>query len=389
MSDTLAAPLSDTPAAPLSDTLAAARLARLRETLASAPFDAYLATASENVHYATGYRAVGASIWRTHQMAALVTGDDLWLVCPAADTAPAVDAGVPADRIVGFGTFYFEGAEGTPLDGMAGRHASFDEALAVALRTLPPGTRVGSDAAHADFVDASAWALGVRSRKLPGEVDLLRFAARATEDAIHRGIDRAGAGSTERDIAAVIAASMAGAGLEPKFVVVTSGERSALADAYPTDRPWNPGELLRFDVGGIYHGYWSDLGRTAVLGEPDAQQAELYEAVLAAEDEQLALIAPGVPASRVFDVAIERVRDAGVRYRRHHAGHCIGLSPYEPPIVSPGVETLLEQDMTMCVEPPYYRLGWGGMMVEDTIVVTADGCERLSVSDRSLRVVEA
>jgi Xaa-Pro aminopeptidase len=368
----------------MTEILAAARLARLREALASAPFDAYLARAGENVHYATGYRAMGASVWRTHQMAALVTGDDLWLVCPAADTAPAVDAGVPADRIVPFGTFYFEGAEGTPLDGVAGRHASFDEALAVALRRLPPGTRVGRDDA-----DASAWALGVRSRKLPGEVDLLRTAARATEDAIHTGIDQARAGSTEREIAAVIAASMAAAGLEPRFVVVTAGVRSALADAYPTERPWKPGELLRFDVGGIYHGYWSDLGRTAVLGEPDAEQAGLYEAVLAAEEEQLALIAPGVPANRVFDVAIERVRGAGVQYRRHHAGHCIGLSSYEPPIVSPGVETLLEQDMTMCIEPPYYRLGWGGMMVEDTIVVTADGCERLSVSDRSLRVVEA
>ncbi|GAA1789220.1 aminopeptidase P family protein [Planosporangium flavigriseum] len=366
----------------MPDALAVARLARLREALAAAPFDAYLATASDNVHYATGYRSVGASVWPTHRMAALITGDDLWLVCPVADSAPAVDAGVPADRIIGFGTFYFEGAEGTPLDGMAGRYPRFDEALAVALSRLPAGARVGRD-------DADALMVGVRSVKLPGEVELLRYAARATETAIHTAIDSARAGSTEREIAAVVSASMAAAGLEPRFVVVTSGERSALADAYPTDRPWNPGELLRFDVGGTYHGYWSDLGRTAVLGEPDAEQAALYEAVLAAEDEQLALIRPGVPANRVFDVAIERVRGAGVRYRRHHAGHCIGLLLYEPPIISPGEEAPLEEGMTMCIEPPYYRLGWGGMMVEDTIVVTADGCDLLSVSDRSLRVVEA
>jgi Xaa-Pro aminopeptidase len=366
----------------LSLGLAAARLARLREALAAAPFDAFLATASENVHYATGYRAVGSSIWRSHQMAALITGDDLWLVAPAADSAPAVDAGVAADRIVPYGTFYFEGAEGTPLDGMAGRHARFDDALAVALRSLPAGARVGYD-------DASDWMFGVRARKLPGEVGLLRTAARITEDAIDAAIAQARPGSTERDIAAVVTASMAVAGMEPKFVVVTAGERSALADAYPTDRPWKPGELLRFDVGGTYHGYWSDLGRTAVLGEPGAEQAALYEAVLAAEEAQLALIAPGVPAQRVFDVAIERVRAGGVRYRRHHAGHCIGLSPYEPPIIAADVATPLEEGMTMCIEPPYYRLGWGGMMVEDTVVVTAGGCERLSESDRSLRVVAA
>jgi Xaa-Pro aminopeptidase len=384
----------------VAEHLSAARLGRLREALAAAPFDAFLATASENVHYATGYRAVGSAVWRNHQMAALVTGDDVWLVAPVADSAPAVDAGVPADRIVPFGTFYFEGTEGTPLDGMAGRHAGYADALAAALRVLPAGTRLGvdhsglgADAAAAlppGAVDASEWILRVRARKLPGEVELLRTAARITEDAIDAALAEAKPGSTERQIAATLAAAMAAAGMQPKFVVVTSGPRSALADAYPTDRQWRHGELLRFDVGGTYEGYWSDLGRTAVLGEPDAEQAAVYAAVLAAEEEQLALIAPGVPAHRVFDVAVDRVRAGGVNpYRRHHAGHCIGLSPYEPPIIAPGVSTPLEPGMTMCIEPPYYRLGWGGMMVEDTVVVTPDGCERLSVSDRGLRVVPA
>ena len=251
----------------MPDQLAAARLRRLREALADAPFDAFLATASENVQYATGYRAVGAAVWRTHRMAALVTGDDVWLVAPVADSAPAVDAGVPADRIVPFGTFYFEGAEGTPLDGMAGRHAGYAEALVAALRVLPAGTRLGVDGLDADaaaalpagVVDAAEWIMRVRAQKLPGEIELLRTAARITEDAIDAALAEARPGSTERQIAATVAAAMAAGGMLPKFVVATTGPRSALADAYPTDRPWRHGELLRFDVGGTYEG----TGRTS------------------------------------------------------------------------------------------------------------------------------
>src|SRR5690606_18514922 len=122
-------------------------------------------------------------------------------------------------------------------------------------------------------------------------------------------------------------------GVMPRFVVVTAGERAALADAFATDRPLRAGDLVRFDVGGVLDGYWSDIGRTAVVGEPDPLQRRFYDAIEAGEAEQLARIRPGLRAGEVFDLAVREVERRGLfPYRRHHCGHGIGLDVYEPPI---------------------------------------------------------
>ncbi|MFI6456376.1 M24 family metallopeptidase [Streptosporangium amethystogenes] len=381
--------------------LASERVTRLREALAEAPFDAVVLTTPESVLYATGYRSVAGALFRAHRMAAVVTGDDCWLVCPAADTAPAVDGGVPEDRMVPFGRFYFESSGPTPLTAAADRHPDLYAALATAIRAAGAGLRYGVEGLDGDpalreaagdpaAADATGWASRVRGVKLPGEVALLRHAARLAEAGVHAALEIAVEGVTERELAQAVAATMVAGGAEPRFVVATTGPRSALADAHPTDRRWRPGELARFDIGCLYAGYWSDIGRTAVLGAPDARQAGHYAAILAGLDEQVALTRPGVTASEVFDVAMRTVRRQGVTpYRRQHCGHGIGLAVYEPPIVSPGVETALEPGMTFCFETPYYNLGWGGMMVEDTLVVTGDGAELFTRSPRELTVVPA
>ena len=227
-----------------------------------------------------------------------------------------------------------------------------------------------------------------RARKLPGEVERLRRAARLAETGIDAALAVARVGVTERELARVVASVMLDGGGRPGFVVVTSGERSALGDAEPTDRQVEVGDLIRFDVGCTVDGYWSDMARTAVMGEPDELQASRYAALLAGEQAQLDHARPGVTAAELFEIAVETVEGAGLApYRRHHCGHGIGSDVYELPIVAPGHDVPLEPGMTFCLETPYYELGWGGMMVEDTIVVTDDGCEQFTISDRSLRVV--
>jgi Xaa-Pro aminopeptidase len=126
------------------------------------------------------------------------------------------------------------------------------------------------------------------------------------------------------------------------------------------------------------------------VGEASPTQKRLYDAIFAGEEEQLQRIRPGMAASEVFDIAITEVERHGLfPYRRHHCGHGIGLDVYEPPIVAPGVSQEIEAGMVFCLETPYYEIGWGGMMVEDTIVVTEDGHRMFNVSDRSLRVIPA
>jgi Xaa-Pro aminopeptidase len=183
---------------------------------------------------------------------------------------------------------------------------------------------------------------------------------------------------------------MAAAGAEPRFVVATTGPRSAFADVYPSDQAIVPGDLVRFDVGCVVDGYWSDIGRTAVVGEPDSLQAKRYAAILEGEEQQLAAIRPGVSARSIFELALDVVEANGVSpYRRQHCGHGIGLDVYEPPIINRATDALLEEGMTFCLETPYYVLGWGGMMVEDTIVLTADGHRRFTVTDRGMRIIAA
>src|SRR5690606_2044931 len=139
---------------------------------------------------------------------------------------------------------------------------------------------------------------------------------------------------------------------------------SAFSDAYATDRRLAVGDLVRFDVGCTLEGYWSDIGRTAIVGEADALQRSRYEAILAGEQAQLDAARPGLTAAQLFNLAVETVERHGLTpYRRHHCGHGIGLDVYERPIVSAAADQPLETGMTLCVETPYYELGWGGMMV--------------------------
>ena len=141
-----------------------------------------------------------------------------------------------------------------------------------------------------------------------------------------------------------------------------------------TDRAWRLGEPARFDIGCTVDGYWADIVRTAVLG---------------GEDERFRLARPGLTAAEVFATAVGTVERGGITpYRRRHCGHGIGQSVYEAPIISPGVAPLAAR-MTFCFETPYCEVGWGGMMVEDLVLITDRGLRVLTDADRSLRVVRA
>ena len=374
---------------------------KLRAALDDAPYD-WLALGSDpHIGYSTGYRSVAGDLFDAHRMLALLSVDRTVLVGGASDGAAALEGGISADDYVPFGTFYFESVGGDAAESqLAGRHASFDDAVVDAISGAGIAGRVGLDTGAADLAptlsatgaelfDATDWMYELRAVKLPGEVERLRIGARLAEQGIDAAIDAAGAGVSEIDLANAVATTMAAGGGTPRFTVVTSGPRSALSDARPQERTLRPGDLLRFDVGCTVDGYWSDIGRTAVVGEPDDLQAARYAAILAGEEAQLQAVRPGISAEHLFEVAVKAVEASGLEpYRRHHCGHAIGLEVYERPVVAPGWPTTLEPGMVFCVETPYYEIGWGGMMVEDALVVTTDGAEVLTVSDRSLRVIE-
>jgi len=372
----------------------------LREALDDSRYDWLALGSPAHVTYATGYRSVAGDLFRTHRMLVFMSSDQTVLVGGASDGAAVLESAF-VDDYVPFGTFYFEsGGRPAPESILSGRNSSFEEAITEAAERVGLTGRVGIDSGGVqniasiqrdgvEIVDVTDWLQELRSVKSPVEVTKIREAVRLAEAGIDAAIAMAGVGVTEIELATAVASTMAAGGGVPGFMVVTSGPRSALSDARPTDRRLIRGDLLRFDVGCTVDGYWSDIGRTAVVGEPDDRQAAYYAAILAGEEAQLQAARAGVTAGELFDIAVVRVEECGiVPYRRHHCGHAIGIEIYEHPIVSPGNSTVLKPGMVFCLETPYYEIGWGGMMVEDAILVADDGCDVLSTSERGLRVIE-
>jgi len=113
-----------------------------------------------------------------------------------------------------------------------------------------------------------------------------------------------------------------------------------------------------------------------------------WKAIFLGEQAAIGMVEPGVDVSKMFDMAMETVRENGIpHYMRHHTGHGWGVDGYDPPLISPGNHTPLEEGMVICIETPYYEVGWGGLLHEDKIVVTGSGCWFLSTHEEEMRVV--
>jgi Xaa-Pro aminopeptidase len=124
-----------------------------------------------------------------------------------------------------------------------------------------------------------------------------------------------------------------------------------------------------------------------VIGEPSREQKARYDALLAGELAQLELAKPGIVASDLFHVAVEKVKKGALQnYQRTHCGHGIGIAAHEfPTLNAANRDVVVEEGMIFCVETPYYEIGWGGMMVEDMIVIRPGGHELLTHLPRELR----
>jgi Xaa-Pro aminopeptidase len=133
------------------------------------------------------------------------------------------------------------------------------------------------------------------------------------------------------------------------------------------------------DFGVEWGGYKADITRTVVLGEPDARQLEVHALVLAAHDAAVAAVRPGISVGDIDEAARAVIRAAGLADRFiHRVGHGIGLEVHEEPSLDPGGLTILEEGMVVTIEPGVYIPGWGGVRIEDDVVVEAGGSKVLT-----------
>jgi Xaa-Pro dipeptidase len=383
---------------------------RLFQVLEAEGLDALIATTPENLFYVTGFRSIAHALFRGLELYGVVTRQGVGLVVPFIDTTGVAADEIAVDHLACYGKFFFEYADepgaigrkvrewtraprASAVDallgvlgdlGVLGRHLGVDEAgLFPAAWTALEG-KLGSG----NVLPAYQLFRRARMVKSPEEVRRLERAAQIAEDGVAAVLGMLKAGVSEREAAHVYEQEVLRRGASPFFTVITIGERAALADVYPAERALAAGEIVRFDLGCVYQGYRSDIARTAVLGRPSDKLTRYYGAALAGEKAAIAAMKPGVPVSRIFDVAMRVTREHGMpHYQRHHVGHGIGLEPYDPPTINAATETPLEPGMVFCVETPYYEHPWGGVQVEDAVEITPDAPRMLTRSSQDLQIV--
>ncbi|MDQ6743894.1 MAG: Xaa-Pro peptidase family protein [Candidatus Dormibacteraeota bacterium] len=235
-------------------------------------------------------------------------------------------------------------------------------------------------------VDVGRQIRAMRARKRPDELARLKEAGRITDAMAERAIGAVRPGLRELELATEIALAVAEAGAQLSFeTLVQSGPNSALPHLRPSVREFQPGELLLIDCGGAWEGYKADITRTIAVGGADRRQREVHDTVLHAHDAAVAAVRAGVRAGDVDRAAREVIEAAGYgEHFIHRTGHGLGLEAHEDPSLDPGSEVVLESGMVVTIEPGVYLPGWGGVRIEDDVVVEERGCRLLTNSWRGL-----
>jgi len=242
----------------------------------------------------------------------------------------------------------------------------------------------------AQLVAAGSTMSALRRTKSADEVELLRAAAAAADEAMLAITQTALSGRSEIEVARRIRELLLDAGHEEAaFAIVASGPNSASPHHEPGDRTIGPGDAVVLDIGGVRAGYSSDTSRTAFVGEPPADFAALYAVLRDAQAAACDAVGPGVPAAEIDAVARDVIAEGGYGEAfLHRTGHGIGLETHEEPyIVASNTEPLVPGN-AFSVEPGIYIRNQWGARIEDIVVCTETGGERLNTTPTELYLVD-
>ena len=361
----------------------AARRERLRARLAEVDADAALVTRLVNVRYLTGFTGSNAAL--------LVfadsddSGDPPVLATDGRYDAQAASQVPDLPRVIlrNCAEALTERAVGA-----AGVRRLAFEAHDV---TVEAHAVLTAAAAGAELVPLGRAVEALRVAKDDEELALIREACAIGTRALSELIETVVVGRTERSIARELESRMLSHGADaPAFeTIVAGGPNSAIPHHRPTFRPLERGDFLKIDFGARFRGYHADATRTFVVGaEPADWQVEVYDLVFAAQRAGRELLAPGVAVRDVDAAARGRIVAAGYGEQfPHQLGHGVGLEIHEAPGIGPLGAGTLAAGMAVTVEPGVYLPGHGGVRIEDTLVVTADAPELLTLTSKELLVL--
>jgi len=357
-----------------------ARHQHIRDAMAARAIDALVVTALPNVLYLTNFGGSSAIV--------VITADRFLFITDFRYVAAVSGKRGGPNECPGF--------ELVVVDG------SYDATLASTLRTLG-AARVGFEAAHLsvgrynwlretmagagrapELTPTEGIVERARVRKDPYELDVLREAARRLSSVATTVVTQARRGRSEQEIALDIDWQIRRAGFERSAfdTIVASGPNAALPHARPSERTLTEGDLVVLDFGGVYDSYCVDLTRTVSVGAASGRARDVHAAVLAAHDKAIASVRPGQSRFEIDGAARQALGEAGMADAfGHGTGHGLGIEVHEDPRISrrrPGenpADDAVASGMVFTIEPGAYFPEWGGVRIEDDVLVTDTGVE--------------
>lgn len=337
--------------------------------------DALLFSNMLNIRYLSGFTGSEGAL--------LLTRDAAWLLCDSRYTTQAADE---------------------TTETSIRQFSEKQDAVGTLIQELQL-TRIGFESAHisvAVFMELSGKLPGcelvpvgkdldqIRSCKDEDEIESLETIARLASDALQATLSLLKPGVSESFFARELEFEMRRHGAEGRSFdfIVASGERGAMPHGRASNKIISPGELVTIDFGATLNGYHSDETVTISVGKPDLLAMEIHGIVKEAHDKAIAAVKPGL-ACRDLD-AIARDFITGHGYGDHFGhglGHGVGLEIHEQPVISPRSKSIIEEGMVFTVEPGIYIPGFGGVRIEDTVVVTANGCYLLTAAPKELLIL--
>lgn len=384
---------------PASNAGLGTRHAQVRGALRAANLDALVVTHSPNVFYLVGFRGSAGILVLAQNHADLIVD---FRYVEAAQVLIDSGCGPPNTTVVPVEGSYDATLLATLVRrrlfrvGAEGQHLPVSRFNWLALAA---GEGRGTGERAIELVPTDRMVERWRIRKDPVEVETLRTAADRLSELAARVVDLVAVGRTEQAVAADIDWRIRQAGFQgPAFeTIVASGASAARPHWRAGSRRLERGDLVVLDFGGVYEGYCVDLTRTVSIGTPTDEATRVYRAVALAQEVAIGAVRPGVLASDVDGAARRALEREGLGdLFGHGTGHGLGIEVHEEPRIGrrpaavagfpPPEDPVLEPGMVFTVEPGVYRRGWGGVRIEDDVLVTADGCEVLTRGSRELLV---
>lgn len=351
------------------------KLSKLREEMNKRGMDAFLVTSAYNLRYITGFTGTSGL--------ALITRNDAWFVTDFRYTEQAGEQ-VKEFKVVQAQKGLIDEVARIAQEAAVERIAFEQDYMTFATYT------VYQEKLAAAVEPVSGVIESLRMFKSPEEIEVLKAAAKIADDAFEHICSWIKPGMTELEVSNELEFYMRsqGAACSSFDIIVASGLRSALPHGVASDKKIEQGDFITLDFGALYKGYISDITRTIAVGEPSEKLKEIYQIVLDSQVLALEKIKPGMTGIEADAIARDYIKSKGYGEAfGHSTGHGIGMEVHEAPGLSFRSETVLEPGMAVTVEPGIYLPGIGGVRIEDDILITETGNERLTHSSKELRIL--